>query len=188
MSGTLYLCEKPSQARDIARILGATNKTRHYLHGDDVTVTWCFGHLLEMAAPDGYGEQYKRWSLESLPIIPETWQMNLRPKVKQQYTAIERLATKAERVIVATDADREGETIAREILDRCRYTGPIDRLWLSALDDVSIRKALNELRPGSETLPLYHAGLGRARADWLVGINLTRAYTVVAREQGHDRQ
>lgn len=184
---TIYLCEKPSQARDIARALGATDKNQHYLSGGGVTVTWCFGHLLEMAAPDGYGEQYKRWSLDTLPIVPTQWRLDIRPKVKAQYKAIESLISKASHVVVATDADREGETIAREILDRCRYRGAISRLWLSALDDASIRKALDNLKDGSETEALYHAGLGRARADWLVGMNLTRAYTVMARTQGHDR-
>ena len=187
MAGTVYLCEKPSQARDIARILGATNRTQHYLSGNGVTVTWCFGHLLEMASPDRYGEEYKRWALDTLPIIPEQWRLNVRPKVKAQYKAIADLVAKTRHVVVATDADREGETIAREILDRCRYHGRISRLWLSALDDASIRKALDNLKPGTETEPLYHAGLGRARADWLVGMNLTRAYTVVARTQGYDR-
>ena len=184
---TIYLCEKPSQARDIARILGATQKTPHYLSGAGVTVTWCFGHLLEMAAPDHYGDQYKRWTIEALPIVPATWRLDVRPKVKQQYNAIAKLIASAPRVIVATDADREGETIAREILDRCNYQGTVDRLWLSALDDASIRSAIAHLRDGAETVALYHAGLGRARADWLVGMNLTRAYTVVARDQGHDR-
>ncbi|MES1927276.1 DNA topoisomerase III [Salinisphaera sp. T31B1] len=187
MAGIVFLCEKPSQARDIARILGATKKTKHYLSGSYVTVTWCFGHLLEMASPDRYGEKYKKWALETLPIIPEQWRLDVRPKVKAQYKAITDLVGKAGHVVVATDADREGETIAREILDRCRYQGQISRLWLSALDDASIRHALDNLKPGTETEPLYHAGLGRARADWLVGMNLTRAYTVVARTQGYDR-
>ena len=184
---TVYLCEKPSQARDIARILGATHKTKHYLAGSGVTVTWCFGHLLEMAAPDCYGDEYKRWSLDTLPIIPDPWRLDVRPKVKAQYNAIEQLLGKARHVVVATDADREGETIARELLDRCAYRGRISRLWLSALDDASIRKALGRLKDGAETEALYHAGLGRARADWLVGMNLTRAYTAMARSQGHDR-
>ncbi|WP_204353650.1 DNA topoisomerase III [Salinisphaera orenii] len=184
---TVYLCEKPSQARDIARILGATNKTKHYLFGGGITVTWCFGHLLEMASPDQYGEQYKRWSLETLPIIPDQWRLDVRPKVKAQYSAIERLLGQAGHVVVATDADREGEMIAREILDRCGFRGRVSRLWLSALDDASIRTALRQLKDGAETEALYHAGLGRARADWLVGMNLTRAYTTMARSQGHDR-
>ena len=125
---TVYLCEKPSQARDIARILGATHKTKHYLAGSGVTVTWCFGHLLEMAAPDCYGDEYKRWSLDTLPIIPDPWRLDVRPKVKAQYNAIEQLLGKARHVVVATDADREGETIARELLDRCAYRGRISRL------------------------------------------------------------
>ncbi|WP_204353777.1 DNA topoisomerase III [Salinisphaera orenii] len=184
---TLYLCEKPSQARDIARVLGATERTPHYLNGNDVVVTWCFGHLLEMAAPDQYDAAYKKWSMATLPIVPDRWQHTVRSGARDQYNAIARLLGRTRRVVVATDADREGETIGREILDRCNYRGEIARLWLSALDEASIRTALGRIRDGRETVSLYHAGLGRARADWLVGMNLTRAYTVAARNAGHDQ-
>ncbi|WP_111748603.1 DNA topoisomerase III [Salinisphaera orenii] len=186
-ASTLYLCEKPSQARDIARVLGANQRTQHYLNGTDAVVTWCFGHLLEMAAPDQYDAAYKQWSMASLPIVPADWQLNVRTQAKDQYNAIAKLLGQCRRVVVATDADREGETIGREILDRCNYRGEIARLWLSALNDASIRAALNQIRDGRDTLSLYHAGLGRSRADWLVGMNLTRAYTVAARNAGHDQ-
>jgi DNA topoisomerase-3 len=182
----LYLCEKPSQARDIARVLGVTTKADGCLRADDITITWCFGHLLEMLAPDGYDPAYKRWQLEALPIIPEQWKLAVRKEARKQYAIIQKLLKNATRVVIATDADREGETIARELLQLCQWRGPVTRLWLSALDDASIRKALADVRPGSSTEALYDAGLGRARADWLVGMNLTRAYTLIGRQAGHD--
>ena len=182
----LYICEKPSQARDISRVLGIRQQGDGCLIGQDCIVTWCFGHLLEMASPDQYDESLKRWSLDSLPIVPERWVLAVKKEARKQFKVIQQLLKQASSVVVATDADREGETIAREILDQCRWRGPIQRLWLSALDDKSIRKALSNILPGQQTEPLYQAGLGRARADWLVGMNLTRAYTLIGRQQGHD--
>lgn len=182
----LYLCEKPSQARDISRVLGVRQKSDGCLRGNDTVVTWCFGHLLEMAPPDAYDEALKRWRFETLPIAPQTWKLEIKKEARKQYKIIQQLLKQATDVVVATDADREGETIAREILERCRWRGPISRLWLSALDDASIRKALNNVLPGSKTEPLYFAGLGRSRADWLVGMNLTRAYTLIGQQSGHE--
>jgi len=182
----LYICEKPSQARDISRVLGVRQQGDGCLIGQNCIVTWCFGHLLEMASPDQYDASLKRWSLETLPIIPECWQLVVKKEARKQFKVIQQLLKQASSVVVATDADREGETIAREILDQCRWHGPIQRLWLSALDDKSIRKALSNILPGQQTEPLYFTGLGRARADWLVGMNLTRAYTLIGRQQGHD--
>ena len=182
----LYLCEKPSQARDISRVLGARQKGDGCLMGDDKIVTWCFGHLLEMASPDAYDEAFKRWSFETLPIVPSRWKLEVKKDARKQFKIIQELLKKASSVVIATDADREGETIAREILELCRWQGRIERLWLSALDDSSIRKALDNILPGAKTEPLYYAGLGRARADWLVGMNLTRAYTLIGKQHGHD--
>ncbi|MFE8147206.1 DNA topoisomerase III [Brenneria goodwinii] len=180
----LFLCEKPSQGRDIARILGATLKGNGCLTGKNITVTWGFGHLLEMEPPERYDVKYKKWALEDLPVIPAQWKLAVKPDAKKQFTVIQKLLKKASSVVIATDADREGEMIAREILDACQFHGPLSRLWLSALDDASIRKALTSLKSGEETAPLYQAGLGRARADWLCGMNLTRLYTLLARRQG----
>lgn len=177
----LYLCEKPSQARDIARVLDARNCSDGYLHNATVTITWCFGHLLSMAAPEDYDPALKHWRAEHLPFIPPAWRLVIRPEERKQFRIIEKLLKQADAVVIATDADREGETIAREILEQCRWRGPVQRLWLSALDDASIHKALAAMRPGDSTFPLYQAGLARARADWLVGINMTRACTLMNR-------
>ncbi|MEO5334450.1 MAG: DNA topoisomerase III [Magnetococcus sp. YQC-5] len=182
----MYLCEKPSQAKDIARVLGAGSKRDGYLEGDGVRVTWCLGHLLEMVKPDGYGPHWKVWRLESLPILPEQWRLDVREAVGKQFNVIKGLLQTTQEVVIATDADREGETIGREVLVACGYRGGISRLWLSALDDVSIRKALNAILPGERTEPLYRAGLGRSRADWLVGMNLTRAYTILGQRGGYN--
>ena len=180
----VFLCEKPSQARDIAAVLGASRKGEGCLLGPDVAVTWCFGHLLEMAQPEAYDPAYKRWSLDTLPILPAEWKTDVRKDGAKQFRAIRALIKQAREVVVATDADREGETIGREVLDTLSWRGPVLRLWLSALDPASIRKALGNLLPGEKTAPLYLAGLGRARADWLVGMNLTRAFTVLGAQGG----
>ncbi|MCW3149277.1 DNA topoisomerase III [Stutzerimonas stutzeri] len=181
----LFLCEKPSQAKDIAKVLGANRRGDGCWLGADVTVTWCIGHLLETAPPDAYDARYKRWSLADLPIVPERWKMLVKPKTASQFKAVKRLLGECSELVIATDADREGEMIARELLDHCRYRGPIQRLWLSALDDASIRKALKALKPGAETFNLYHAALGRSRADWLIGMNMSRLFTLLGRQSGY---
>ncbi|MCL6324675.1 MULTISPECIES: DNA topoisomerase III [Pectobacterium] len=182
----LFLCEKPSQGKDIGRVLGATQRGKGCLTGAGITITWCIGHLVEAAPPDAYGEQYKRWSIEQLPIIPERWRVDVKSKTASQFNVVKDLLSKATKLVIATDADREGELIAREIIELCGYRGPIQRLWLSALNDASIRKALATLRPSSETLPMYFSALARSRADWLIGMNLSRLFTVMGRQAGYD--
>ena len=181
----LFLCEKPSQAKDIAAVLGASRRGDGCWTGPSATVTWCIGHLLETAPPDAYDERYKRWVLADLPIIPDKWKMRVKPKTASQFKAVKRLLGEASELVIATDADREGEMIARELVDHCRYRGPIQRLWLSALDDASIRKALAALKPGAETFNLYHSALGRSRADWLIGMNMSRLFTLLGRQSGY---
>jgi DNA topoisomerase III len=181
----LFLCEKPSQAKDIAKVLGANRRGDGCWLGADVTVTWCIGHLLETAPPDAYDARYKRWVLADLPIVPERWKMLVKPKTASQFKAVKRLLGEARELVIATDADREGEMIARELVEHCRYRGPIQRLWLSALDDASIRKALATLKPGAETFSLYHSALGRSRADWLIGMNMSRLFTLLGRQSGY---
>ncbi len=182
----VYICEKPSQAKDLAGVLGIKQRTDGYFHDSNHSrvVTWAFGHLLEQFMPDDYDEKYKSWTLDTLPITPETWKSNVRKSSFKQYKIIEGLVKQATRIRISTDFDREGEAIARSLLDRFRYKGTIERVCLTALDDVSIKKALNNIKDGKETLPLYFAALARQRADWLVGMNISRLYTILARQSG----
>lgn len=175
MTNTVYLCEKPSQARDIANVLGAGSRQDGYIEGSGVTVTWCLGHLLELASPEHYCENLKPWRMEVLPVIPKEWHLIPNKKTKPQLTVIKKLLKQTNHVIIATDADREGDVIGREILDYYQYKGQVQRLWLSALDEASIKKALADIRPGESTYPLYLAGLGRQRADWTIGMSMTMA-------------
>ena len=182
----IFLCEKPSQGRDIAKVLGASRRGDGCLIGRETTVTWCIGHLLETAPPEAYGDQYKTWSLAHLPIIPAQWRVEVKPKTVAQFKIIKHLLSEATTVIIATDADREGEMIARELLELCNYRGSVERLWLSALNEASIRKALSSLKSSQETFPLYHSALARSRADWLIGMNLSRLFTLLGRRAGYD--
>lgn len=182
----LFLCEKPSQGKDIARVLGAKQRGDGCYHGEGITVTWAIGHLIEAAEPEAYDEQYRRWSFAHLPIVPEPWRIEVKPKTAKQLNIVKSLIAKADDLVIATDADREGEMIARELLELFDYRGHVQRLWLSALNDASIRKVLAALRPGHETLPLYHAALARSRADWLIGMNLSRLFTLLGRQAGYD--
>lgn len=174
----VVICEKPSQGRDIARILGATKSQEGYLEGNGYCVTWCVGHLLMLAPPEDYRPDIKPWRLEALPVIPETWKYLPNPKTSKQLNVIKKILKTTDHVWIATDADREGDVIGREILDYCHYKGKIERLWLSALDDASIKKAIADIKPDSFSRSLYQAGLGRSMSDWLIGMNLSMATTV----------
>lgn len=173
----LYICEKPSQGRDIARNLRCTQKHDGYMASADTIVTWCIGHLLEQQKPDAYEKDIKPWRRAILPIVPDKWKMAVVDRTKTQFKIVKELVKQADTIVIATDADREGDVIGREILDYCKYKGKVERLWLSALDDASIQKALKGIKPGESTYPLYQAGLGRQRADWLIGMNMTMATT-----------
>jgi len=180
----LFICEKPSQGRDIAAVLGCNTKGNGHLHGNGQTVTWGFGHLIAMADPDHYDKEYKKWEMAHLPIIPGEWKYTTPKSNSKQLKVVKDLIKKADSIVIATDADREGEAIAREILEMVNYSGPLQRLWLAALDEKSIKQALDKIKDGSETENLYYAALGRGRADWLVGMNMTRAYTLNQTGQG----
>ncbi|PQV44148.1 DNA topoisomerase 3 [Paraburkholderia sp. BL21I4N1] len=182
----LYICEKPSQAKDLAPHAGARGRAIGAFTGDSVTVTWCIGHLLEQAKPEQYVPALTAWKLDLLPVLPQRWAVQVRPSVKKQFDVVVRLVKQADEVVIATDADREGEVIAREVMQIAGYRGPVSRLWLSAMDAASIRRALAQLLPGQKTLPLYYSGLGRAHADWLAGMNLTMALTAAFGTGGKD--
>jgi DNA topoisomerase-3 len=181
----LYLCEKPSQGKDIAAVVGATQRGDGCYTGPGVSVTWGIGHLLETAPPEAYGEHFKSWNLDTLPILPPTWQVVVKPKTSSQFKVVKKLLKEAKQLVISTDADREGEMIARELVEYCGYRGPIERLWLSALNEASIRQALANLKSDAETRPLYHSALARSRADWLIGMNFTRLFTLLARRVGY---
>ncbi|MDP1574359.1 MAG: DNA topoisomerase III [Coxiellaceae bacterium] len=180
----LFICEKPAQARDIARNLNATNKRDGYLEGNGYQVTWCIGHLLELAPPEYYKSDIKPWRIEKLPVIPVKWESSITARGKKQFNIIKALLKKTDHVVIATDPDREGQAIAEEVLEKCNYKGKVERLWLSALDDTSIQKALKNIRPNSEMAGLYQAARARAQADWLLGMNNTMGVTALYGSDG----
>ena len=145
----LFLCEKPSQANDIGKVvfggISSENRKNGYLQKGDTAITWAVGHILQDAFPEKYGKQYEQWKLETLPLIPQKWIKEIPEKLADQFKIIERLLGKANEVIIATDADREGEVIAREILDYCGFKGKISRFWTSGLDAKSVRTALSKI-------------------------------------------
>ena len=184
----VYLAEKPSQGRDIARVLGCNNlvkKTKPYIgymtDNNSTIVTWCLGHLVTCAEPRDYDPKYANWNIDDLPFIPDNWMLAEADTTaaKAQIKVIKQVLKQATNVIISTDADREGELIARLVLFYCGYDGPMDRLWLSALDPLSIKKALAEIKPATVYEPLFWAGLGRQRADFLCGLNYTRCATKI---------
>ena len=180
----LFLCEKPSQAKDIGKVLGVTGgRFDGYFQKGDTAVTWAFGHILSQAMPAAYGEKFADFgNIDALPVLPDNWKMEVQTKAAKQFKVIKGLLAKADEVVIATDADREGEVIAREILDLCGYRKKVSRFWTSGLDTASVKKALASIMPGKQKETLYQAGLARSRADWLVGMNLSRAYTVAYSE------
>jgi DNA topoisomerase III len=178
---TVVVAEKPSVARDIARVLGATRRADGYLEGGGYRVTWAVGHLVHFAEPDDYGPPWQgRWVAGQLPMIPTDWRLKTAPARVQQFRVVRGLINAADcaEVVCATDAGREGEHIFRLIYEHARCRKPVRRLWVSSLTDEAIRDGLRRLRPGADYDDLARAARARAQADWLVGMNLTRAYTV----------
>jgi len=180
----VVLCEKPSQARDLAAVLGRTGGGDGYIETREGTLTWVIGHLLETAPPEAYDPEYKKWKWEHLPIVPDRWLLEVRKDKKKQLGVIRKLVKKAREVVIATDAGREGELIARETLEHVGYRGPLRRLWSSSLDEASLRQAWSRLLDGSEKDDLHAAALARQRADWLVGMNLSRAASIALAPRG----
>ncbi len=180
MSKSLVLAEKPSVARDIARVLGCHKKGNGFMEGSKYIVTWALGHLVTHANPEGYGKQYKEWKLEHLPIVPEPFKIvPIRQTTKQLNAVKAQLRRKdVTEIIVATDAGREGELVARWILEQAKCRKPIKRLWISSVTDKAIKDGFKNLKPGRAYENLYEAAVARAEADWVVGINATRALTV----------
>lgn len=178
----VVLAEKPSVAKDIARVLGAHQKRLGYFWGNNYAITWAFGHIIELIEPEDYKAQYKKWNLADLPIIPDAFRMRISKNkgAKQQYQAISTLfnAKETEKIICATDAGREGELIFRYIYKHCRCSKPIERLWISSQTDLAIKEGFAKLQSGEKYIPLYESALSRSEADWLIGMNATRAYTL----------
>lgn len=180
MSKLLVIAEKPSVARDIARVLKCTKKGNGSLEGDKYIVTWALGHLVTHADPEQYDVKYKEWKMEDLPIIPEPFKLVPIRQTTKQFNAVKTLLNRQDvnEVIIATDAGREGELVARWILAKAKSRKPIKRLWISSVTDQAIREGFNNLKDGRKYDHLYEAAVARAEADWVVGINATRALTV----------
>ena len=179
MSKALVLAEKPSVARDIARVLGAKRSADGFIEGDKYVITWALGHLVTLADPDAYDEKYKAWRLEDLPMLPEKMKLVVIKQTSKQYRTVSKLMGRADidRLIIATDAGREGELVARWIMMKAHFKKPAFRLWISSQTDRAIKEGFSKLRPAKEYDNLYFSAQARAEADWLVGLNVTRALT-----------
>ncbi|MCD7886146.1 MAG: DNA topoisomerase 3, partial [Clostridiales bacterium] len=177
----LVIAEKPSVAQSIAKVLGANRRCGGYLEGNGYIVSWCVGHLVELAEPDAYDPHYKKWAKEDLPIVPVEWKYNVSPSTKKQFDILKRLMHRDDvtSLVCATDAGREGELIFRLVYHQCGCTKPYERLWISSMEDSAIREGFENLKPGTEYDALYEAALCRERADWIVGMNATRLFSVL---------
>lgn len=180
MAIKLIIAEKPSVARDIAGIIGQSSRHNGFIEAKGYTVTWAVGHLVTLADAHDYDMLYKKWNMADLPIIPKPFRLKIIPSSKDQYKTVSSLLKQAEEVIVATDAGREGQLIYELIALSVGYKGIAKRLWLSSMTEDAIRQAMKQLKDNAEYKNLYHAGFARAQADWLTGINATRAMTMRA--------
>jgi DNA topoisomerase-3 len=176
---SLVLAEKPSVARELARVLGCNQKHKSYMEGNQYIVTWALGHLIELKMPEHYDTKYKTWNLEDLPIIPQKMGLMVMKQTNHQFRAIEALSKRKDinECIIATDAGREGELVARWILEKLHWNKPLKRLWISSQTDKAIKDGFKQLKPGKQFEDLYHSAVCRAEADWLIGLNVTRALT-----------
>ncbi|OMP68072.1 DNA topoisomerase III [Domibacillus epiphyticus] len=179
MSKTVVLAEKPSVARDIARVLGCSKKGNGFLEGSQYIVTWALGHLVTHADPEGYGDQYKTWNIADLPLMPDQLKTVVIRQTSKQFHAVKAQLTRKDvsSIVIATDAGREGELVARWIIEKAHAKKPVKRLWISSVTDKAIKEGFKNLRNGRDYENLYRSAVARAEADWLVGINATRALT-----------
>jgi DNA topoisomerase III len=177
----LVIAEKPSVAQSIAKVLGATSRKGGYMEGGNYIVSWCFGHLVELADASSYDERYAKWRYDDLPIVPENWMFEVTKDKAQQFKVLSALMKdkRVTELVCATDAGREGELIFRLVYNKAGCTKPFKRLWISSLEDSAIREGFNHLRDGKEYDRLYEAALSRSKADWIVGINGTRLFTTL---------
>lgn len=177
----LVLAEKPSVAQSIAKVLGANERFDGYLEGNGYVVSWCVGHLVELFEPEGYDERYSKWSYDDLPIVPDEWKYQVSAGTRKQFGVLRQLMKRddVESLVCATDAGREGELIFRLVYHQCRCKKPFERLWISSMEDSAIREGFANLKPSTEYDALYEAALSRERADWIVGINATRLFSVL---------
>ena len=179
-TSTAVLAEKPSMARDIARVLGAGSHGEGYLHGNGYIVTWAVGHLAALAQPHEIDPQWRQWSRGTLPMLPKQWPLVVQENTKDQFEIVRKILTspRVSQIVCATDAGREGELIFRYIYEAAQCDTPVRRLWISSLTPDAIRSGFDSLRPGRDYDALADAARGRSRADWLVGMNLSRAYSL----------
>lgn len=177
---SLVIAEKPSVGRDIARVLGCRQGGNGYLEGKDYVVTWALGHLVELADPESYGEKWKVWKMETLPMLPERLEIQVIKKTGHQYQTVKKQMYRKDigQIIIATDAGREGELVARWIIQKSGVKKPMKRLWISSVTDKAIRQGFSNLKDAGEYQKLYEAAVARAEADWMVGLNATRALTI----------
>lgn len=175
----LVLAEKPSVAMSLSKVIGANQRGDGYMEGGGYLVSWCVGHLVELSQPEAYDEKYAKWRYDDLPILPEHWQYQVSASTKKQFGILKKLMQRkdVESLICATDAGREGELIFRLVYHQCGCKKPVERLWISSMEDSAIREGFQKLRPGTEYDALYEAALCRERADWIVGINATRLFS-----------
>ncbi|MBP2635259.1 MAG: topB 1 [Firmicutes bacterium] len=179
MSKIVVLAEKPSVGRDLARVLNCNSKGNGYLEGPKYIVTWALGHLVTLADPEAYNDNYKAWRLEDLPMLPKELKLVIIKQTGKQFQAVKEQLSRSDvsEVVIATDAGREGELVARWILEKAHIHKPVKRLWISSVTDKAIREGFNKLKPGKEYENLYASAVARSESDWLVGINATRALT-----------
>ena len=175
----LVLAEKPSVAMSLSKVIGANQRGDGYMEGNGYLVSWCVGHLVELSQPEAYDEKYAKWKYDDLPILPEHWQYQVSASTKKQFGILKKLMQRkdVESLICATDAGREGELIFRLVYHQCGCKKPVERLWISSMEDSAIREGFQKLRPGTEYDALYEAALCRERADWMVGINASRLFS-----------